>query len=146
MFKEIKKVYEWQKLFGRNGHFVSDSPTFISEELAQSRANFLYEEIEEYLNANKDHNIVEVLDALCDILYFLFGMVVIHGLQNYFEQSFDIVHQSNMSKLDKDGNVIFRESDGKILKGENYWKPTERLTNILTTNVPGITCRSSYKD
>jgi predicted HAD superfamily Cof-like phosphohydrolase len=131
MNKEIDKVLFWQTIFGRKGHIVSKSPTVISESLAKQRADFLYEEIQEYLDANKDGDIVEVLDALCDILYFLFGMVVIHGLQKVFTPAFDIVHKSNMSKLDDGGNIIVRESDGKILKGKNYWRPREKLEKLL---------------
>ena len=131
MNREINKVMLWQTIFGRKGHVVSKSPTIISEELAKQRAAFLYEEIDEYLEANKNGDIVEVLDALCDILYFLFGMVVIHGLQKKFTAAFEIIHQSNMSKLDNNGNIIVRESDGKILKGENYWKPREKLEKLL---------------
>ena len=131
MDKEIHKVLFWQTIFGRKGHIVSKSPIIVSQELAKQRAEFLYEEIQEYLDANETGDIVEILDALCDILYFLFGMVVIHGLQKYFTRGFEIVHQSNMSKLDDNGNVIFRESDGKILKGKNYWKPREKLEKLL---------------
>jgi predicted HAD superfamily Cof-like phosphohydrolase len=131
MNKEINKVLFWQSIFGRKGHIISDHPIIISQELAKQRAAFLYEEIQEYLDANESGDIVEILDALCDILYFLFGMVVIHGLQKYFTVGFDIVHRSNMSKLDENGNVIYRESDGKIMKGKNYWKPREKLEKLL---------------
>jgi predicted HAD superfamily Cof-like phosphohydrolase len=130
MDEEILKVYTWQKLFGKLLHLVSDEPTIVSEECAEQRVSFLYEEIDEYIDANKNGNLVEVLDALCDILYFLLGMVVIHGFQKYFTSAFNIVHDSNMSKLDKNGNVLFRK-DGKILKGDGYWKPTEKLKKLL---------------
>jgi predicted HAD superfamily Cof-like phosphohydrolase len=131
MNREINKVLFWQSIFGRKGHVVSKFPVIVSEELAKQRADFLYEEINEYLEANKNGDIVEVLDALCDILYFLFGMVVVHGLQKYFTVAFDIVHRSNMSKLDENGNVIIRETDGKVMKGKNYWKPREKLEKLL---------------
>jgi predicted HAD superfamily Cof-like phosphohydrolase len=131
MDKEIHKVLFWQSIFGRKGHIVSKSPIIVPQELAKQRAEFLYEEIQEYLDANEAGDIVEILDALCDILYFLFGMVVIHGLQKKFTQAFEIVHQSNMSKLDDDGKIIIRESDGKVLKGKNYWKPREKLEKLL---------------
>jgi predicted HAD superfamily Cof-like phosphohydrolase len=131
MDKEINKVLFWQSIFGRKGHIVSEIPRTIPHELAQQRVDFLNEEIQEYMDANDASDIVEILDALCDILYFLFGMVVIHGLQKYFTKGFDIVHKSNMSKLDDDGSIIVRESDGKILKGKNYWKPREKLEKLL---------------
>jgi predicted HAD superfamily Cof-like phosphohydrolase len=131
MDKEINKVLFWQSIFGRKGHVISKSPIIVPQELAKQRADFLYEEIQEYLDANESGDIVEILDALCDILYFLFGMVVIHGLQKYFTKGFDIVHRSNMSKLDENGNVITIELDGKVLKGKNYWKPREKLEKLL---------------
>ena len=80
------------------------------------------EENEEYLDACKNGDLVEVADALGDQLYILCGTILKHGLQNKIEEVFDEIQRSNMSKLDINGNPIFRE-DGKILKGENYFKP-----------------------
>jgi predicted HAD superfamily Cof-like phosphohydrolase len=131
MNDELDKVYKWQSIFGRNGHLVSDKPIIIPQELAEHRNSFLLEEMNEYLEGNKDGDLVEVLDALCDIEYFLLGMVVIHGLQDVFTEAFDIVHQSNMSKLGEDGEPIVRPEDGKILKGPGYWKPKEKLLKLL---------------
>lgn len=130
MINEINKVKEWQRLFGRMGHEVSETPILKSTNLANYRAGFIAEETMEYLDANNSGDLVGVLDALCDLQYFLFGMVVIHGLQNVFEEAFDIVHQSNMSKLDN-GQPKFRESDGKVLKGPDYWKPEAKLEELL---------------
>lgn len=136
MYKELKNVYDWQKLFGRMGHFVSNNPRSVSKGLAKIRCEFLIEEMFEYLEANENANVVEILDALCDLQYFLFGMVVIHGLQDKFVEAFNIVHESNMSKLGEDGKPIFRE-DGKIQKGPNYWSPTQKLLSLFQ--------ESSYK-
>jgi predicted HAD superfamily Cof-like phosphohydrolase len=66
--------------------------------------------------------LVEIADALGDILYIAFGTILRHGLQHKIEEVFDEIHRSNMSKLDKDGKPIFRE-DGKVLKSEFYFKP-----------------------
>ncbi len=67
-------------------------------------------------------DVVEVADALGDILYLAFGAVLEHGMQHIITDVFAEIHESNMSKLDAEGNPIFRE-DGKIMKGENYFKP-----------------------
>ena len=80
------------------------------------------EENDEYLDACKEGDLVEIADALGDQLYILCGTILKHGLQHKIEEVFDEIQKSNMSKLDGKGNPIFRE-DGKILKGENYFKP-----------------------
>lgn len=131
MKEQLNKVYQWQSIFGAGGqHTVSDLPRLITPELAKIRAAFLKEEIKEYLEGNEEKDLVEVLDALVDIQFFLLGQVVIHGLQDVYQEAFEIVCESNMSKLGEDGKPILRE-DGKILKGPGYWKPTEKLTKLL---------------
>lgn len=131
MQTQLDKVYHWQKIFGAGSqHTVSDLPRLITPELAKIRAKFLKEEIKEYLEANEGKDLVEVLDALVDLQFFLLGQVVIHGLQEVYAEAFEIVLASNMSKLGEDGKPIFRE-DGKILKGPGYWKPTAKLTKLL---------------
>ena len=92
------------------------------ESVCELRYDLLKEENEEYLQACKDGDIVEVADALGDILYIAYGSLLKHGLQDKIEEVFCEIHRSNMSKLDKDGNPIYR-ADGKVLKGENYFKP-----------------------
>ena len=127
----LAKVYEWQSLFGAGGrHVVSQYPKWIDLDLAEIRVTFLSEEIDEYLKANENQDLVEILDAFCDLVFFINGMIVIHGMQDIFDEAFEIVHQSNMSKLGEDGKPILRE-DGKILKGKNYWKPTDKLRELL---------------
>ena len=80
------------------------------------------EENEEYLDAATNGDLVEVADALGDLLYILCGTIIEHGLQYKIEEVFDEIQRSNMSKLGKDGEPIYRE-DGKVLKGPNYFKP-----------------------
>ena len=80
------------------------------------------EENEEYLDASNNNDIIEVADALGDMLYILCGTIIEHGMQDIIEPIFDEIQKSNMSKLGKDGNPIYRE-DGKVLKGPNYFKP-----------------------
>lgn len=130
MIKQLNDVKEWQQIFGRNGHIVADDPIVIDQDLAKYRVGFIAEECDEYLGANDNNDLMEVIDALCDLQYFLYGMVVIHGMQDIFEEAFDIVHQSNMSKLE-DGIVIIRESDGKVLKGKHYWGPKAKLQELI---------------
>ena len=86
------------------------------------RFNLMQEENEEYLEAVKNNDLVEVADALGDMLYILCGTIIEHGLQDKIEEVFNEIQRSNMSKLGEDGQPIYRE-DGKVLKGPNYFKP-----------------------
>ncbi len=80
------------------------------------------EENQEYLEAAKNGDLIEIADALGDMLYILCGTIITHGMQHKIEEVFDEIQRSNMSKLDSDGNPIYRE-DGKVMKGPNYFKP-----------------------
>jgi predicted HAD superfamily Cof-like phosphohydrolase len=80
------------------------------------------EENEEYLDAANNRDLIEVADALGDMLYILCGTIIEHGMQHKIEEVFDEIQKSNMSKLGTDGKPIYRE-DGKVLKGPNYFKP-----------------------
>jgi predicted HAD superfamily Cof-like phosphohydrolase len=80
------------------------------------------EENEEYLEAAENSDMIEVADALGDMLYILCGTILSHGMQNKIQEVFEEIHRSNMSKLGEDGQPIYRE-DGKVLKGSNYFKP-----------------------
>ena len=93
------------------------------------RFNLMKEENEEYLEAVENNDIVEIADALGDMLYILCGTILEHGLQHKIEEVFDEIQRSNMSKLGQDGNPIYRE-DGKVMKGPNYFKPN--FSTILT--------------
>ncbi|WP_299779981.1 nucleoside triphosphate pyrophosphohydrolase family protein [uncultured Formosa sp.] len=86
------------------------------------RFNLMKEENEEYLEAANNKDLVEIADALGDMLYILCGTIIEHGLQHKIEDVFNEIQRSNMSKLDADGEPIYRE-DGKVLKGPNYFKP-----------------------
>ena len=80
------------------------------------------EENDEYLQAAKQGDLVEVADALGDQLYILCGTILKHGLQHKIEEVFEEIQRSNMSKLDKEGNPIYRE-DGKVMKSDQYFRP-----------------------
>ena len=93
---------------------------FPSEQVIELRKNLIKEELEELLLAIQEKNIIEVADALTDILYVTYGAGVAFGIN--LDKCFDEVHNSNMSKLDNNGNAIFNEK-GKVMKGPNYFKP-----------------------
>jgi predicted HAD superfamily Cof-like phosphohydrolase len=87
------------------------------------RFELMREENQEYLEAANSNNLVEVADALGDMLYILCGTIIEHGMQHKIEEVFDEIQRSNMSKLGEDGKPIYRE-DGKVMKGPNYFKPS----------------------
>jgi predicted HAD superfamily Cof-like phosphohydrolase len=86
------------------------------------RHELMREENDEYLAAASQGNLVEVADALGDMLYILCGTILKHGLQEKITEVFLEIQRSNMSKLGADGNPVYR-ADGKVLKGERYFKP-----------------------
>ncbi|PQJ71847.1 pyrophosphohydrolase domain-containing protein [Polaribacter butkevichii] len=94
----------------------------IGEDRKKLRFDLMKEENEEYLEAAENNDLVEVADALGDMLYILCGTIIEHGMQDKIEEVFNEIQRSNMSKLGEDGKPIYRE-DGKVLKGPNYFKP-----------------------
>ena len=120
MKKQINHVAKFHDVFQIGNELSPVSavgkPTFTL------RYNLMKEENEEYLEACENNDLVEIADALGDQLYILCGTILKHGLQHKIEEVFEEIQKSNMSKLDAEGSPIFRE-DGKILKGENYFKP-----------------------
>lgn len=120
MKKQIDCVAEFHDLFQIGNE---ESPKAkVGEDVYNLRYRLMNEENEEYLDACKEGDLVEIADALGDQLYILCGTILKHGLQFKIEEVFEEIQRSNMSKLDAAGKPIFRE-DGKILKGENYFKP-----------------------
>tara|TARA_A100001015_G_scaffold208718_1_gene233577 strand:- start:368 stop:760 length:393 start_codon:yes stop_codon:yes gene_type:complete len=118
--KPVEAVTAFHQAFGLN---VSTNPTVdLPEEIKKLRYNLMKEENEEYLEAIKNDDLVEVADALGDMLYILCGTIISHGLQDKMESIFDEIQRSNMSKLDSNGKPIYRE-DGKVMKGPHYFKP-----------------------
>lgn len=120
MQEKLNSVASFHTSFGLN---VSQSPTVdLKNEIINLRFKLMAEENEEYLEAARNKDIVEVADALGDMLYILCGTIIEHGLQHKIEEVFREIHRSNMSKLDENGKPIYRE-DGKVMKGANYFKP-----------------------
>ena len=120
MQNQLKSVHEFHTAFGLG---INKDPTGnLGENKNLLRYNLMKEENEEYLEAVQNDDIIEIADALGDMLYILCGTIIEHGLQNKIEAVFHQIQQSNMSKLNTDGKPIYRE-DGKVLKGPNYFKP-----------------------
>ena len=120
--EKISSVEEFHNVF-KIGN--ASEIRLIEEKDYTLRYNLIKEENEEYLEACKNGDIVEIADALGDQLYILFGTILKHGLQHKIEEVYDEIHRSNMSKLDDNGEPIFRE-DGKIMKSNRYFKPDIR--------------------
>ena len=120
MQKQIGAVKEFHTAFEIG---YSENPKGdLGESKNMLRFNLMKEENEEYLEAVQNNDLVEVADALGDMMYILCGTIIEHGLQHIIEDVFDEIQRSNMSKLDENGKPIYRE-DGKVMKGPNYFKP-----------------------
>ena len=120
MKNKLQAVKEFHEAFGLG---IKHKPIAkLSENKLKLRFDLMAEENEEYLEAAKEDDLVEVADALGDMLYILCGTILEHGMQHKIEEVFEEIQRSNMSKLGADGNPIYRE-DGKVMKGPNYFKP-----------------------
>jgi len=123
MKNKIDAVALFHKSFGLG---VSENPKAdLGKAKNTLRFNLMDEENKEYLEAAEENNLVEVADALGDMLYILCGTILEHGMQHIIEEVFEEIQRSNMSKLGADGQPIYRE-DGKVLKGPDYFKPNIR--------------------
>ena len=121
----VKKFHESFKI-GYSNTPIAD----LGKEKNKLRYDLMAEENSEYIEAANNGDLVEVADALGDMLYILCGSIIEHGLQDKIEDVFNEIQRSNMSKLGEDGQPIFRE-DGKVLKGPNYFKPN--ISKILNS-------------
>lgn len=130
MKNKIAAVYDFHKAFGLGIHHTPTAN--IGSERNLLRFNLMKEENEEYLEAAERNDLVEVADALGDMLYILCGTIIEHGMQDKIEEVFNEIQRSNMSKLGADGKPIYRE-DGKVLKGPNYFKPN--IAKILSDSL-----------
>lgn len=120
MKKQIAAVEAFHKAFKIDNRYEATAD--IDEKTKILRYKLMREENEEYLEAAQNEDLVEISDALGDMLYILCGTILSHGLQDKIEEVFEEIQRSNMSKLDKDGAPIYRE-DGKVLKSDLYFKP-----------------------
>jgi predicted HAD superfamily Cof-like phosphohydrolase len=126
MKNKINCVQLFHEAFGLGVSSELKSNLGVSKNLL--RFNLMDEENKEYLEAATNNDMVEVADALGDMLYILCGTILEHGMQHKIEEVFYEIQRSNMSKLDANGKPIYRE-DGKVLKGPNYFKPN--IASIL---------------
>lgn len=121
---KLKEVIDYVKEFHQSFRipFENKPKAEIDSSLVDLRHRLMQEENEEYLEAAKAGDLVEIADALGDMLYILSGTIISHGLQHKIEEVYREIQRSNMSKLDANGNPIYRE-DGKVLKSDLYFKP-----------------------
>ena len=113
----FNKVKLFMKTFGQE---VKNKPSFSTTKINELRFNLIKEELEELKEAMSNNDLLEVADALTDILYVTYGAGHAFGIN--LDECFDEVQKSNMSKLDLEGKPIFND-DGKVMKGPNYFKP-----------------------
>ena len=113
----FEKVRLFMKTFGQE---VKDKAGFSDAKTNKLRIDLIKEELEELTEAMQDENLLEVADALTDILYVTYGAGHAFGID--LDKCFEEVQNSNMSKLGEDGKPIYNEA-GKVMKGPNYFKP-----------------------
>ena len=113
----FEKVKTFMKTFGQE---VKEKSSFSTDKINELRFNLIKEELEELRIAMDSKNLVEVADALTDILYVTYGAGHAFGIN--LDRCFNEVQQSNMSKLDERGNPIYNDA-GKVMKGPKYFKP-----------------------
>ncbi len=113
----FSKVGTFMKTFGQE---VKTKPSFSTDKINKLRIDLIKEELEELEEAFNNRDLLEVADALTDILYVTYGAGHAFGID--LDKCFEEVQNSNMSKLDDNGKPIYNES-GKVMKGPNYFKP-----------------------
>ena len=113
----FNKVGTFMKTFGQE---VKTKPSFSSDKINKLRVDLIKEELAELQEAMKNNDLLEVADALTDILYVTYGAGHAFGID--LDKCFDEVQNSNTSKLGENGEPIYNDS-GKVMKGPNYFKP-----------------------
>ena len=113
----FSKVGIFMKTFGQE---IKNKPSFSTDKINKLRLDLIKEELTELTDAMNNKDLLEVADALTDILYVTYGAGHAFGID--LDKCFDEVQNSNMSKLDKNGKPIYNEN-GKVMKGPNYFKP-----------------------
>ena len=113
----FNKVGTFMKTFGQE---VKTKPSFSTDKINKLRVDLIREELDELQEAMKNNDLLEVADALTDILYVTYGAGHAFGID--LDKCFNEVQNSNMSKLDESGKPIYNDA-GKVMKGPNYFKP-----------------------
>ena len=120
----FKLVKNFMETFGQE---VKNKPSFSTDKINKLRYDLIKEELDELRVALENKDLLEVADALTDILYVTYGAGHAFGID--LDKCFEEVQRSNMSKLDKEGNPIYNEF-GKVMKGPKYFKPNlTKFTN-----------------
>lgn len=133
MTEEQSMVRDFHERFGAA---VNDRPTWCGEDVHRLRVALIEEELAEFRNAGEAHDMVEIADALADLLYVVYGAGVTYGID--LEPIFREIHRSNMSKGDPE---VVRRPDGKILKGANYLPPD--IAGVLAGQRGDVAARAS---
>tara|TARA_B100001778_G_C18239410_1_gene472702 strand:- start:66 stop:437 length:372 start_codon:yes stop_codon:yes gene_type:complete len=113
----FEKVGVFMKTFGQD---VKQSSSFSTDKINELRISLIKEELDELIEAMNKKDLVELADALTDILYVTYGAGHAFGIN--LDECFEEVQNSNMSKLDNNGKPIYNDK-GKVMKGPNYFKP-----------------------
>ena len=113
----FNKVGVFMKTFGQE---IKNKPSFSTDKINQLRISLIQEELDELKEAMAKNDLLEVADALTDLLYVTYGAGHAFGID--LDKCFNEVQNSNMSKLGEDGKPIYNEL-GKVMKGPNYFKP-----------------------
>jgi|TARA_R110002167_G_scaffold142230_4_gene330901 predicted HAD superfamily Cof-like phosphohydrolase len=127
MISNFERAGDFMEAFGQE---VLDKPTLPDFNLSELRIDLIQEELQELIDALDAKDIVEIADALTDILYVTYGAGHSFGLD--LDECFLEVHRSNMTKLGEDGRPLYRP-DGKVMKGPNYETP--QLAKIILENI-----------
>ena len=120
----FNKVKTFMETFGQE---IKIKPSFSSDKINSLRYDLIKEELEELKVAMENKDLLEVADALTDILYVTYGAGHAFGIN--LDKCFEEVQNSNMSKSGEDGKPIYNDS-GKVMKGPKYFKPN--LTKFIT--------------
>jgi predicted HAD superfamily Cof-like phosphohydrolase len=113
-----EQVLEFHKAFGL---YIGSKPELRDKNISKLRINLLTEEVNEYIEAVDNNDLIEIADAIGDILYIAIGSAISYGIP--IDEVFDEIHRSNMSKLDENGKPMHRE-DGKVIKSSLYSPPS----------------------
>jgi len=125
MRDEQNAVKEFHRAFG---HPIAETPTLMTPERAQARYKWMKEEIDEFLEAVREGDLVEQADAMVDVIYFALGTLVEMGVDG--KVLFDIVQAANMSKLWEDGKAHYN-ADGKVIKPSTWKDPHNELSQAI---------------
>ncbi len=129
---EYYMVKEFHEAFN---HPFADTPKLMNLDRAEKRCSWMDEEVREFIEATKNKDIYEQVDAMVDLIYFALGTLVEIGVPP--SDIFEIVQNANMNKLWEDGKPRFRESDGKVIKPSNWVDPHNKIVEAINEIING---------